>query len=232
MDTLLHAVLLSLAVFAAIALLPIDTQGQPQGKDQSQEGREGRRSRRPSSPTACGIRGGLAWLPNGDMLVTERNGKLRLVHDGVLDPRPSPGVPAVHSVRLSGLNGDPAASPTSRRIIFVYLTYTKGRRARLGRHHPAIEDAVGATRRSLPLRSVTSMSPLGSHARLHGCHRPLAMMVVLTATFAAFLALSLPCGCPCVSMGSRAIAANTARESRTACKERGHYRISRVGQRG
>ena len=81
----------------------------------------------------------------------------------------------------------------------------------------------------MPLRSVTSMSPLGSHARLHGCHRPLAMMVVLTATFAAFLALSLPCGCPCVSMGSRAIAANTARESRTACKERVITRILQSG---
>ncbi len=29
---------------------------------------------------------GLAILPNGDMLVTERAGRLRLVHKGVLDP--------------------------------------------------------------------------------------------------------------------------------------------------
>ena len=45
----------------------------------------------------------LAWLPNGDMLVTERNGKLRMVRDGKLDPDPVAGVPPVHSVRLSGL---------------------------------------------------------------------------------------------------------------------------------
>src|SRR5262245_15294700 len=45
----------------------------------------------------------LAFLPDGRMLVTERSGKIRVIHDGVLDPKPITGVPTVHAVRLSGL---------------------------------------------------------------------------------------------------------------------------------
>ena len=38
----------------------------------------------------------LAFLPNGDMLVTEQNRTtLRLIHDGVLDPTPITGLPPV-----------------------------------------------------------------------------------------------------------------------------------------
>ena len=39
----------------------------------------------------------LAFLPNSDILVTERVGKLRVVRDGRLDPEPIGGVPAVHA---------------------------------------------------------------------------------------------------------------------------------------
>ncbi|MEP7354880.1 MAG: PQQ-dependent sugar dehydrogenase [Acidobacteriota bacterium] len=66
----------------------------------------------------------LAFLPNGDMLVTERAGKLRLIHDGVLDPTPISGVPAVHAVRLSGLM-EVLAHPNFAQNQFIYLTYTK-----------------------------------------------------------------------------------------------------------
>jgi aldose sugar dehydrogenase len=66
----------------------------------------------------------LAFLPNGDMLVTERNGKLRLVRDGRLDSEPLTGVPAVHSVRLSGLM-EILPHPKFAQNQLVYLTYTK-----------------------------------------------------------------------------------------------------------
>ena len=66
----------------------------------------------------------LAFLPDGDMLVTERNGKLRLMHDGVLDPEPIAGVPAVHAVRLSGLM-EVLPHPKFAQNHLVYLTYTK-----------------------------------------------------------------------------------------------------------
>ena len=38
---------------------------------------------------------GMAFLPNGDVLITERPGRLRLLRDGALDPTPIAGVPAV-----------------------------------------------------------------------------------------------------------------------------------------
>lgn len=66
----------------------------------------------------------VAWLPNGDMLVTERPGRLRLVHDGVLDPTPITGVPKVHAVRLSGLM-EVLPHPNFAQNHYVYLTYTK-----------------------------------------------------------------------------------------------------------
>src|SRR5580693_648333 len=103
----LHAVVLSLAVFAAAVLLPTATQGQPQGKDKA---KKAGKSVVKATVMVSGLSHpwSLAWLPSGspgggDMLVTERVGKLHLVHDGVLDPTPISGVPAVHAVRLSGL---------------------------------------------------------------------------------------------------------------------------------
>ena len=67
---------------------------------------------------------GMAFLPNGDVLVTEREGRVRLITDNVLDPTPISGVPTVHAVRLSGLM-DIALHPDFERNRLVYLTYTK-----------------------------------------------------------------------------------------------------------
>jgi glucose/arabinose dehydrogenase len=41
----------------------------------------------------------MAFLPDGNILVTERAGRLRIVRNGVLDPNPIAGVPAVPSRR-------------------------------------------------------------------------------------------------------------------------------------
>ncbi|HET9272575.1 MAG TPA: PQQ-dependent sugar dehydrogenase [Vicinamibacterales bacterium] len=69
----------------------------------------------------------LAWLPNGDMLITERPGRLRLLRkDGGLDPTPISGVPAVKAQRLSGLM-DVVLHPRFAENRLVYLTYNKGR---------------------------------------------------------------------------------------------------------
>jgi aldose sugar dehydrogenase len=66
----------------------------------------------------------LAFLPDGNMLVTERPGRLRLIRHGVLDPQPIAGVPEVRAMRLNGLM-DVALHPHFSENRFVYLTYTK-----------------------------------------------------------------------------------------------------------
>src|SRR5262249_30093235 len=49
---------------------------------------------------------GMAFLPNGDMLVTERPGRLRVVHkDGKLDPTPIAGLPKIRAAVIGGLLG-------------------------------------------------------------------------------------------------------------------------------
>ena len=73
----------------------------------------------------------LAFLPGGDMLVTERPGRLRLIKkDGALDPNPVRGVPTVRSRGLQGFM-DVVLHPRFADNRFVYLSY----------HRPAGEDA-------------------------------------------------------------------------------------------
>ena len=66
----------------------------------------------------------IAFLPDGDMLVTERPGRLRIVRGGVLDPHPISGVPQVRTDGNGGLL-DVALHPRFANNDLVYLTYTK-----------------------------------------------------------------------------------------------------------
>jgi len=66
----------------------------------------------------------LAFLPDGNMLVTERPGRLRIIRGGVLDPQPISGVPAVRAAVLGGLH-EVALHPKFAENGFVYLTYSK-----------------------------------------------------------------------------------------------------------
>jgi aldose sugar dehydrogenase len=67
---------------------------------------------------------GLAFLPDGSMLVTERPGRLRILRNGKLDPAPIAGVPEVRAVSFDGLM-DVAVHPRFADNKFVYLTYIK-----------------------------------------------------------------------------------------------------------
>ncbi len=70
---------------------------------------------------------GLAFLPDGAMLVTERPGRLRLIREGVLDPVPIAGVPEVAASGQGGLL-DVVLHPEFTRTRLVYLSYAgKGR---------------------------------------------------------------------------------------------------------
>jgi len=67
---------------------------------------------------------GLAFLPDGRMLVSERPGRLRLVAaDGHLDPQPIEGVPPVVAVSQGGLL-DVALHPDYARNGWIYLSYS------------------------------------------------------------------------------------------------------------
>ena len=66
----------------------------------------------------------MAFLPGGDMLVTERPGRLRIVRNGKLLPDPVPGVPAVFARGQGGLL-DIALHPNFATNHLIYLSYAK-----------------------------------------------------------------------------------------------------------
>jgi glucose/arabinose dehydrogenase len=67
----------------------------------------------------------LAFLPDGNMLVTERAGRLRIIRsNGTLEPQPVAGLPAIRAQGLSGLL-DVALHPRFAENNLVYFTYTK-----------------------------------------------------------------------------------------------------------
>ena len=66
----------------------------------------------------------IAFLPDGSMLLTERDGRLRLVKNDKLVKRPISGVPEVRTDGNGGLM-DVAIHPNFSENGLVYLTYTK-----------------------------------------------------------------------------------------------------------
>jgi glucose/arabinose dehydrogenase len=66
----------------------------------------------------------LAFLPDGSMLVTEKEGRLRIIRNGVLDPKPIPGVPTVRVQGRSGLM-EVLPHPQFATNRFIYFTYLK-----------------------------------------------------------------------------------------------------------
>ena len=67
----------------------------------------------------------VAWLPGGDLLITERPGRLRLVRGGVLEAEPVQGVPQVFATGQGGLL-DVSLHPDFPSNGFIYLTYAAG----------------------------------------------------------------------------------------------------------
>ena len=57
---------------------------------------------------------GMAFLPDGRMLITERPGRVRVFADGKLDPAPLSGVPKVHASGQAACSTS-ACIPPSRR---------------------------------------------------------------------------------------------------------------------
>ena len=67
----------------------------------------------------------LAFLPSGDILVTERRGRLRIVRDGMLDPEPIAGIPEVTPSAIGSGLMDVAVHPEYAENQYIYFTYSK-----------------------------------------------------------------------------------------------------------
>jgi len=66
----------------------------------------------------------MAWLPNGDMLVTEKPGRLRIIRNGQLLPEAVPGVPPVFYQGQGGLF-EILPHPDFAENQWVYLSFAK-----------------------------------------------------------------------------------------------------------
>jgi glucose/arabinose dehydrogenase len=67
---------------------------------------------------------GIAFLPDGDMLVTERPGRLRVIRKGVLDPTPIGPLPEMLAEGLGGMM-DVSLHPQFAQNRLIYFTYSK-----------------------------------------------------------------------------------------------------------
>ncbi len=67
---------------------------------------------------------GIAFVPDGSMLVTERPGRLRVIRNGVLDPTPLGPLPKMLATGLGGLL-DIALHPQFAENRLIYFTYSK-----------------------------------------------------------------------------------------------------------
>jgi len=68
---------------------------------------------------------GMAFLPNGGILITERPGRLRLYSGGEIDPRPIQGLPKIATTGQGGLL-DVTLDPAFPSNSLVYLSYAAG----------------------------------------------------------------------------------------------------------
>jgi glucose/arabinose dehydrogenase len=67
---------------------------------------------------------GMVFVPNGNILVTERPGRLRVLRGGELDPEPIAGLPEIRAALIGGLL-DIALHPDFPDNRYVYFSYSK-----------------------------------------------------------------------------------------------------------
>lgn len=65
---------------------------------------------------------GMAFLPDGNILITERTGRLRIVENGKLNPKPITGLPEIAVIGQGGLL-DVALHPDFKNNQLIYLSY-------------------------------------------------------------------------------------------------------------
>jgi glucose/arabinose dehydrogenase len=90
---------------------------------------------------------GMAFLPDGGMLVTERPGRLRVIRNGALDPQPIEGLPAIYNPGIAGLT-DIVLDPNFASNHLIYLAYSKAAPDTPAGTSPAQTDATLAVMRA------------------------------------------------------------------------------------
>ena len=90
---------------------------------------------------------GMAFLPDGGILVTERPGRLRLIRNGVLDPQPIEGLPTIYATGISGLT-DIVLDPNFASNHLIYMSYSKPAPDTPPGTNPAQTDATLAVMRA------------------------------------------------------------------------------------
>lgn len=80
----------------------------------------------------------LAWLPDGNILISERQGDLRIVRSGKLDPKPISGMPGSVQALQLGFK-DFALDPDFKTNSTLYLLISEGT---LAAHHAALYRAI------------------------------------------------------------------------------------------
>lgn len=119
---------LSLLLVLIIALVGCNGTDEPQAAAAQAEQNPGYGSAVPPDSAETVVTGiaspwGMAWLPGGAMLITDRKGQLRLYEDGQLAPQPLSGVPEVWARGQGGLL-DIALHPDYEQNGWIYLTYS------------------------------------------------------------------------------------------------------------
>ncbi len=124
------SVCLALLCLDAITLAPLEAQPHVDSSENplvvAQAGRDGSQAVE-VVPLVGGLQHpwGMAWLPNEDLLITERPGRLRIVRDGELDPTPIAGIPELFVAGQGGLM-DVSLHPRFTETRWIYLTYAYG----------------------------------------------------------------------------------------------------------
>lgn len=112
---------------------------------------------------------GMVWLPNGDMLVTNRQGELYRVAGGTGKPTPIGGIPPVHANGQGGLldielHPDYATDPASR---WVYLSLSSEKGEGKGSHTAIIRGRLDGNR-LLEIEQLYKADPNSRSGRHYG----------------------------------------------------------------
>ncbi|MEM8777954.1 MAG: PQQ-dependent sugar dehydrogenase [Cyanobacteria bacterium P01_G01_bin.49] len=106
----------------------------------------------------------MTWLPNGDMLITERPGRLRLVRDGELEPTEITGVPEILALGQGGLM-EVSLHPNFTENRLIYLTYADGTSQA---NHTKVARAIFDGKALQDLQVIFEVSPLKSGGQHFG----------------------------------------------------------------